>query len=193
LLYFVEILCYSYRRKTNVGRNNLRENKSIRLYIVLSAVVILLFTGCGGAPASAENQTEPVSESASAAVSQTPTPIPTPTPTEPPKGTLVNGWIAGIPAYVPLFSSGSIDRDQSKITEGSISSVFDLYITGVRKQDMDAYSEKLEEAGYKVAAGEIGSTYTLIATKDMGYGKVTLVITLNEAEQTAQYTLEAPV
>lgn len=124
--------------------------------------------------------------------SPTPAPTPTPSPTETPKGDIIHGWVSGIPAYVPRFVYGEIDISQSKITEGSISTVFHLFIKGVEMADMDEYAIELKNAGYIVAVAELGNTYTLTASKDFGWNFVSLVITLAEGDGIAVYTLDVP-
>jgi hypothetical protein len=160
-----------------------------RCGVLIAILLILTFIAAGcGKPAFAGNPSPSASP-----LSPTPSPKPTPTPTEPPKGTLVNGWIAGIPEYVPRFPYGVIDRDDSSIVEGAFSTVFGLCFTGVQTGDLDAYAETLKGKGYKVAVEEIGETYTLTASLEFSWGKVTLVITVPNAGGTAAYALDAPV
>jgi NADPH-dependent curcumin reductase CurA len=101
--------------------------------------------------------------------------------------------VYGIPDYVPKFTYGALDKSQSKIVEGSISSVFNLCFNGVIKTDLDAYAEVLKSKGFVVAIGEIGSTYTLTASLERDREIATLVITLAEAKGIAVFTLGAPV
>lgn len=153
----------------------------------------LPLAACGGPAGAAASASPAPSPSIHAQTpAPTPTPVPTPTPTEPPKGTLVDGWVAGIPDYVPKFISGAIDCERSKIDEGAFGSVFTLTFTGVKLADVEAYTATLRGAGYDTAAAQIGDTYTMIAVKDMGYGKVTIVMTLY-GEGEALLALEAPV
>jgi hypothetical protein len=120
-------------------------------------------------------------------------PTPSPTPTAPPKGTVVDGWVVGIPGYVPRFSCGSIDHSQSKIVEGSVSSVFSVCFKGVDKAGVDAYAAALTGKGFVVATAEIGTTYTLTASLDGDWDTATLVITLTETDGVAYYVLGVPV
>lgn len=155
-----------------------------RIFIVLPILLAALSTGCGK-PAVA------VHASASPMISASPAASPSPSPTELPVGTLVNGWIAGIPDYVPRFPYGKLDADQSKIVEESTSTVFDLSYSGVQQADVDAYASTLKGKGYTVAAEMIGDTYTLTASLQLINGRVALVLTLKGGAAT--YALEAPV
>lgn len=150
---------------------------------IILLTVLAVAAGCGGAPAS----TGP-SPSPSAA---TPSPEPTPTPTEAPLGTVVDGWVAGMPDYVPRFACGTLDIGASKAVEQSRSTIFSLRFTGVGQADVDAYAEALRGKGYAVAADMIGDTYTLTASLEFGWGRVALVLTLKDGA--AAYVLEAPV
>jgi hypothetical protein len=176
-----------------MGAAMLRYTRKHSVYIVFSIILAASLAGCGGRQAAASGIPEESATVSASAAAATPSPNPTPKTTEPPKGTIVDGWIAGIPDYVPRFSYGSIDRRQSSIVEGSISTVFKLCYTGVLREDVDAYAGALRNKGFDVAAAEIGDTYTLIASKDFGWGAATLVITLDGAAGTAVYALEAPV
>jgi hypothetical protein len=108
------------------------------------------------------------------------------------EGTVVDGWIAGIPGYVPRFACGTLDKSRSKITQGSISTAFVLCFTGVKQSDVDTYAALLQQQGYKAEAAQIGDLYTLTASLEFPYGIVTVVVTL-DAGGTATYALEAPV
>lgn len=147
------------------------------------------------ASAAATGSAAPASASPTASASATPSPAPTPTPspTDTPEGTIVDGWVVGIPDYVPKFGYGTLDKNQSKIVEGSVSSVFNLCFKSVGKKDLDAYAGTLKNSGYIVAVAEIGATYTLTASLDRDMDTATLVITLSEAEGVAVFTLGAPV
>jgi hypothetical protein len=174
-----------------------------RIVIALCAApliaLLLLSSACGG-PAEAVSSGSPApsasmeteTETPAPIATPSPTPVPTPAPTEPPKGALVDGWVAGVPDYVPKFTYGTIDCERSKIDEGAFGSVFMLTYAGVKLADLETYAAALKGAGYDVAAAQIGDTYTLIATRDMGYGKVTIVVTLS-GEGGALFALEAPV
>ncbi len=126
-----------------------------------------------------------------------PTPAPTsafpaaPTPT--PKGAVKNGWVLSIPDLVPRFEYGHLDFQGSKITEASISTLYSLRFEGIRKADLDAYCTSLREAGFSAAAAKIGSTYTLTASKDLGWNSVAMVITLTVNDGVAIFALDAPV
>jgi hypothetical protein len=169
-----------------------RNNRLIAL--AAAAAVALLLSGCSGGEAP-EGEHESASATASPSIPPTPTPSPTPspTPTRVPKGVMEGGWVTGIPDYVPKFEYGTLDRANSKIVEGSVSSVFNLCFRGVGKADVDAYCKKLEAAGYLAASAEIGNTYTLTASLERNHEIATLVVTLSEAEGVAIFTLGAPV
>ncbi len=136
-------------------------------------------------------------ESAEPQHTATPTPAPTPTatpaPTPTPKGAVKDGWVLSIPDLVPRFEYGELDLEGSKITEASISTLYHLKFVGVQKADVDSYCKVLREAGYHAAAAEIGSTYTLTASKDLGWNSVAMVITLTENDGVAVFALDAPV
>jgi hypothetical protein len=176
---------------------------------VLSILALFAMAGCGGAPAenavpegshlvspAVEASTAEVAHDESASSQATPS-IPAPTPAttsgEPSKGTLVDGWVTGIPDAVPKFSFGTIDRKQSSIIEGAFGTVFHLCYTGVHREDIDAYAQTLMQKGFAVAKGEIGDTYTLTASLKLDWGKVTLIVTLTDASGMATYALDAPV
>lgn len=147
------------------------------------------------ASASASPSVKP-SSSPSAAPSYSPaaspSPSPSPSPTPPAVGTIVDGWVVGIPDYVPRFPCGTIDRDQSKILQGSAETVFTLCFRGVARADLDAYVTALKSAGFTAAAEEINATYTLTASLGGDWNKATLVITLF-ADGTATYSLDVSV
>jgi hypothetical protein len=177
----------------------LSPNRRARIAIILSILLLSSLAGCSGKPAEAGGTAAPASASPaapspSAQASAQPASLqPEPSPTEMPKGTLVDGWVAGIPDDVPRFAYGSIDHDGSSITEGAFSTVFRLIYRDVRRQDVDAYAQALKLKGFDVAAGEIGDTYTLTASLKLEWGDITLIITLAERDGSAVYALDAPV
>lgn len=177
------------------------------LIAVLACLLVIAATGCGigGGGHTEETGGEPSARSENAAAGTmtndpspspapaTPAPTPAPTPQETPKGQVHDGWVSGIPDYVPRFSCGMLDIKQCRIGEASINTVFQLCFTGVRRADIDGYHKALKAAGYAAAAVEIGDTYMLTASKDFGWNSVSLVITLTEADGVVTYALDAPV
>lgn len=194
----------------NMGETELRQHKFT--WIALLAAAILLLSGCGGGEApkgtgasheatAASGETAGASESASSKASTTPSPspspspspTPSPTPTRTPKGITKDGWVTGIPDFVPKFTYGTIDIPNSKIVEGPVSSVFNLCFRGVTRENIDAYAKLLEAEGYTFASAEIGNTYLLTASLEKKRELATLVITLSLSEGIAIFTLGAPV
>ena len=141
----------------------------------------------------AEGGTTPAASTVSSAT-PIPSPTPKPTPSPAPKGTVVNGWVVGIPANVPKFACGSLDTDASRIVvqEGRVSTVYSLCFRGVKTTDIDAYAAMLQRQGYDAAAGGIGASYTLTASLDGKQGSVTIVISLTQANGVAMATFGVP-
>lgn len=171
----------------------MQRRKMIYTYIAAALVLEALLFGCGAKPAAKPSASASPSAESTPVSTSSPSPSPSPTPTVPPVGTVIDGWVVGIPAYVPRFSYGTIDRSQSKITEGSVGSLFALCITGVTKADLEAYAKTLETAGFTSALAEINTTYTMTASLDGDWTNATLVITLNEQTGVANYSLGVPV
>jgi hypothetical protein len=173
--------------------------------IALAALLAVSSAGCvakpagtqasGGKAGTAMSASSSAQHSAAEKPTTSPTalPTPSPTPTEPPVGTILDGWVVGIPDYVPRFAFGTIDRSQSKIVEGSVGSLFTLCFNGVTKTNLDGYATALKSAGFVVATGEINMTYTLTASLGGEWINATLVLTLNEGTGAAVYSLEVPV
>jgi len=67
------------------------------------------------------------------------------------------GWMEGIPSTVPKFESGTFDDKQSsKITAGE-QTIYSLYSEDAKKEDVEAYIEKLQAAGFEMTADNVTS------------------------------------
>jgi hypothetical protein len=163
-------------------------------YIIALLSIAALLTGCAGHGSATAAPGEKTGASKSISAGETTkTAMPTPAPTStPPKGTIVTGWVAGIPDYVPQFCYGSIQKETSVITEGRDSTMFSLSIRNVKKVDLDQYAAVLRKNGFSVAVADLNTVYTLTASLDSGNDTATLIVSLTTSNGTAFYSLATP-
>lgn len=127
--------------------------------VLMAGCLVMLLVGC--TTASSDNDDD--SSSAPAAT--------TPAAEEQPAGGGTGGWLDDIPAAVPKFEYGTFEKDQSSGAPFGDRTMYSLYYEGVKKEDIQAYGDKLTAAGFTVAPADPNAPDRVSANMTKGSDK----------------------
>lgn len=108
----------------------------------------------------------------------------------PQDGDNAGGWPDGLPNYVPVFSAGTCQKDQTVKYEADDSTTYSLSFTGVQKKDIDDYAAALKKKGMQIYKTESSGQYSVTATLQKSNKIVAMIsVSLDTSDNSCSFTM----